>query len=157
MKAASVKEIKSALEDQTKEELMALCLKLSRFKKENKELLTYLLFEIQDENSYILSIKTQLDELFSEVDTKRMYIAKKNLRKIIRVANRYIKYSSNETTGIVVWLHVCSQMKALGIPMQNSTAIQNIYLGLIKKIKGLIVTLHDDLQYDFNRELNKLM
>ena len=157
MKAASVKEIKSALEDQTKEELMALCLKLSRFKKENKELLTYLLFEIQDENSYILSIKTQLDELFAEVDTKRMYIAKKNLRKIIRVANRYIKYSSNETTGIVGWLHVCSQKKALGIPMQNRTAIHNIYLGLIKKIKCLIVTLHEDLQYDFNRELNKLM
>ena len=157
MKAASVKEIKSALEDQSKDELITLCLRLSRFKKENKELLTYLLFETQDENSYIQSIKLQLDELFATIDTKRLYIAKKNLRKIIRIANRYIKYSSNETTGIVVLLYVCHQMKFIGIPMQNSTAIQNIYLGLIKKIKSLIVTLHDDLQYDFNRELDKLM
>ena len=157
MKAASVKEIKSALEDQSKDELITLCLRLSRFKKENKEFLTYLLFETQDENSYIQSIKLQLDELFATIDTKRLYIAKKNLRKIIRIANRYIKYSSNETTGIVVLLYVCHQMKFIGIPMQNSTAIQNIYLGLIKKIKSLIVTLHDDLQYDFNRELDKLM
>ena len=44
MKAAGVKEIKKELNDRSKEELAELCLKLSKFKKENKELLTYLLF-----------------------------------------------------------------------------------------------------------------
>jgi len=44
MKAASSKEIKSALIEQSPTQLTELCLRLARFKKENKELLTYLLF-----------------------------------------------------------------------------------------------------------------
>ena len=44
MKAAGVKAIKDDLKMRSKEELQELCLTLSKFKKENKELLTYLLF-----------------------------------------------------------------------------------------------------------------
>ena len=55
MKTASVKEIKDELKFKTSDELRELCLQLSRFKKENKELLTYLLFEAQDEEAFIAS------------------------------------------------------------------------------------------------------
>ena len=49
MKTAAVKDIKQELLQRSPKELLALCLRLSRFKKENKELLTYLLFEASDE------------------------------------------------------------------------------------------------------------
>ena len=64
MKAASVVEIRKTLEHLDKDHLKQLCLRLARFKLENKELLTYLLFEADDELSYVQSIKNQLDGLF---------------------------------------------------------------------------------------------
>jgi len=42
MHPASVKEIKTGLEQLTHKELVAACLRLAKFKKENKELLSYL-------------------------------------------------------------------------------------------------------------------
>ena len=57
MKSASVRELKLELQDRSPKEVMELCLRLSRFKKENKELLTYLLFETSDEQMYIESVK----------------------------------------------------------------------------------------------------
>ena len=43
MKAASLRDIKSELQFKSKDELMELCLLMTKFKKDNKELLTYLL------------------------------------------------------------------------------------------------------------------
>mgnify|MGYP000642523159 CR=1 FL=1 len=49
MKAVTIKQLKDELSHKTANELKELCLHLARFKKENKELLTYLLFESHDE------------------------------------------------------------------------------------------------------------
>ena len=57
MKPAGVKAIKEELKIRSRKELTELCLNLSKFKKENKELLTYLLFEASDENYFIKKIK----------------------------------------------------------------------------------------------------
>ena len=64
MKAATVKQIKDELSERSPKELLEYCLRLSKFKKENKELLTYLLFEASDEESFIHSIKNEMDEQF---------------------------------------------------------------------------------------------
>ena len=66
MKAAGVKAIKDDLKMRSKEELQELCLTLSKFKKENKELLTYLLFEAGDENYFIQTIKEEIEELVGD-------------------------------------------------------------------------------------------
>ncbi len=65
MKAAKVSDIKKDLKNKTQPELLDLCLHLAKFKKENKELLTYLLYEVDDEASFIQSIKEEVDEQFS--------------------------------------------------------------------------------------------
>ncbi len=51
MKAASIQELKQELQHTSLKEITELCLRLARFKKENKELLTYLLFEASDAES----------------------------------------------------------------------------------------------------------
>ena len=61
MKAVTVKEISQELLNLSPKELRDLCLRLARFKKENKELLTYLLFESSDESSYVESVKKEID------------------------------------------------------------------------------------------------
>ena len=64
MKAATVKELRDKLKDCSPKELMEICLRLSKFKKENKELLTYLLYESKDESNYIESVKQEIDTKF---------------------------------------------------------------------------------------------
>ena len=68
MKAVTIKQLKDELTHKSASELKELCLHLSRFKKENKELLTYLLFESHDEDAYIQSIKDQMDVHFLEIN-----------------------------------------------------------------------------------------
>src|SRR5688572_23782080 len=98
MNAASVKEIKTGLEQLTQKELVEACLRLVKFKKDNKELLTYILFEEADEAGYISNVKDSLELLFEDVNRTNLYFAKKTLRKIIRTANKYIRYSKEPAT-----------------------------------------------------------
>ena len=84
MKTATVKELKTELTDRSHQELIELCLRLSRFKKENKELLTYLLFESTNEEDYIISIKREIDEQFETINTASYYYIKKSIQKILR-------------------------------------------------------------------------
>ncbi|MFT3980756.1 MAG: hypothetical protein QM687_09830 [Ferruginibacter sp.] len=156
MNPASVKEIKTGLEQLSQKELVAACLRLAKFKKDNKELLTYLLFESSDEAGYVGNVKASLDELFEDVNRTNVYFAKKTLRKIVRVANRYIRYSDDETTEPEVLIHVAQKMLALELNWKKSTALENIYLSLLKKINQSIGALHEDLQYDYKRKLEYL-
>ena len=156
MKAASVKEIKSALENLPAEELANLCLRLIKFKKENKELATYVLFDESDETEYINSVKSSLDLLFEDVNKTNPYFAKKTLRKIVRVANKFIRYSNVETTEVEILLFVAERICSLKMDMKKSTALENIYLGLIKKINKSVQSLHEDLQYDYKRQLDRI-
>lgn len=67
MKTATLAEIKKELKHRSTDEVMALCLRLGRFKKENKELLTYLLFEAESEETYRQSIKEMIDDGFKSI------------------------------------------------------------------------------------------
>ena len=83
MKAVTVKKIKDELSHKNSKELIDLCLRLSKFKKENKELLTYLLFESDNEEGYIESVKEQIDDLFEQINTKSYFYIRKSVRKIL--------------------------------------------------------------------------
>ncbi|MEP6713327.1 MAG: hypothetical protein ABJA37_12955 [Ferruginibacter sp.] len=156
MKAASLKEIKTELENLPPQELMALLQRLSRFKKENKELLTYLLFEATDEQGYVTAVKTEIDMQFLNLNAKNFFLAKKTIRKIIRTANKFIKYSGAKQTEIEILMHVCDQLKQTGLNMHKSPALTNIYSAQLKKINAALSTLHEDLQYDYVKEVERL-
>jgi len=156
MKTATVKEIKDEIENIAPGKLLELTMRLVKFKKENKELLTYLLFEAHNEPDYVKGIKETLHLLFTEVNVKSLYITKKNIRKIIRVANRYIKYSNDPVTEVEIILYICDEINQLGIDLKKSTALQNIYNSLLKKTINKINLLHEDLQYDYIKEFKKL-
>jgi hypothetical protein len=90
------------------------------------------------------------------VNTTNHYFAKKTLRKIVRTANRYIRYSEDETTEPEILLFVAEKMLSLSLNWKKSTALENIYLSLVKKINKSVEALHEDLQYDFKKKLKNL-
>ena len=57
MKPVTVSILKKELRQHSQQELIEICLQLAKFKKENKELLTYVLFDSRDEDEYIRAIK----------------------------------------------------------------------------------------------------
>jgi hypothetical protein len=156
MKAVSVKELKLELDDRSPKELRELCLRLSKFKKENKELLTYLLFESGDEASYVESVKKDIDQQFEERNRKSQYLIKKSLRKILRSTKKYIRYSLKKETEVELLLYYCTKLKKITPPIQRNTALLKLYTGLIGTIKIKITALHEDLQSDYESELAEL-
>lgn len=156
MKAATIRELKNELGTVEKKELLDLCLRLSKYKKENKELLTYLLFEAHDEQGYIASIKREIDEQMSALNRSNLYYTKKGLRRILRMATKFIRYSGQKETAVEVLMYFCAEVKKSGIPIRRSKVLMNMYEMQLKKIRTALATLHEDLQYDYMMELEQL-
>ena len=156
MKAATINELKQELLDTPATKITELCLRLARFKKENKELLTYLLFEAHDTIAYIENVKAAMEVQFEDINKSNVYFVKKTLRKILRTTNKYIRYSGLANVEIELLLYFCKRMKALNISISSNPVLSNIYNNQLKKITRAIATLHEDLQYDYLREINKL-
>ncbi|TXN37412.1 hypothetical protein FVB32_03760 [Flagellimonas hymeniacidonis] len=156
MKAASVVQIKKELQHCSPEELLQLCLRLSKFKKENKELLTYLLFEAGNEAGYIESVMAEVDELFLDINTNSYFYIKKSVRKILRNLKKYIRYSGNKETEVELLLYFCQKLKEFRPSINNNTTLRNLYDRQLAFIAKKIDALHEDLQYDYGLVLEEL-
>ncbi|WP_299781418.1 hypothetical protein [uncultured Formosa sp.] len=156
MKAATVRQLKTELQDQTQAELIEICLRLSKFKKENKELLTYLLVESYNESEYINQIKIEMSEQFKTINTNSFHYIKKSVRKILRQIKTYARYSGKKETEVELLLFFCSELKAFKPSIQKNITLVNLYNRTLDSIKKSIATLHEDLQYDYQLELDRL-
>src|SRR6267142_2027567 len=153
MTTASIQEIKKELRTHDAGHVQELCMRLAKYKKENKELLNYLLFEAHDEQAYILTVKNEISEMFTTVPASNVYFVKKSLRKILRFANRQIKYSGIKQTELEVRIFFCTKMKTAKIPRQPGTVLFNLYQQQLKKIESAFAKLPEDIQADYEREL----
>ena len=156
MRPASLNELKQELKSLSQNDLLEICLRLTKYKKENKELLTYLLFEKGNEAGYIKAIKLEMEEQFGEINKINMYFIKKSIRKILRSTNKYIKYSGSKETEVELLLYFCKVFKESGIRIRSSTTLTNLYENQLRKITKTISGLHEDLQYDYGVEVGKL-
>lgn len=157
MKASSIKELKQELNSRSQGDLLELCLRLSKFKKENKELLTYLLFEASDEAAYIEGVKTEIKQEFKQINKKSYYLIKKSVRKILRSIKKYIRYSKKKETEVELLLCFCSELKKMRPSMNNNIPLSNIFIRQVELIKKTVSSMHEDLQFDYGEELDKIM
>ena len=157
MKTATVKELKQELKSRSSSELLELCLRLSKFKKENKELLTYLLFEASDEAAYIENVKADIRQQFEQINTKTYYYIKKSVRKILRSTKTHIRYSKKKETEVDLLIYFCSELKKVKQSIENNVVLVNLYNRQIEVIRKAMTHLHDDLKYDYGIELNAII
>lgn len=156
MKASSISILKKELATLPGSDVIDICMRLVKYKKENKELLSYLLFDANSELEYIRSIKDEIDLQFSEINRSQLYFAKKSIRKILKITTKYIRYSGNKQTEVELLIHFCSKLKKSGIPIKSSNSLNNLYLNQVRKIRLAIGTLHEDLQHDYLEEIAEL-
>lgn len=157
MKTASVKELKQELQFRSQDELLQICLRLSKFKKENKELLTYLLFDASDEAAYIEGVKEEIGAQFEEINTKNFYYIKKSVRKIFKNLKKYIRYSGKKETEVELLIYFCVQLKNFSPSIKRSSVLKNLYERQVAQIEKNLPALHEDLQHDFELEMQELL
>ena len=156
MKTASLKEIKTELNHRSHKELLELCLSLAKSKKENKELLTYLLFESDNEETYIQNIKSKLDSDFDMINTHSYYFIKKSVRKILRDLKKFIRYSKNKETEVVLLIYFCCKLKSMHPSISQNPVLSRLYDRQVAYVKKKMELLHEDLRHDYGLELKSL-
>lgn len=156
MKAASLNELKQELITLPPKALLELCLRLARFKKENKELLSFILFEAHNEEGYVANIKQEINDEFWNLPRGNMYIVKKGLRKVLRSISKYSKLVAKKESEAEILIHFCNNFNNSDINFKGNKALSNLYNRLIKKLTSIIDQLHEDLKFDYKKQLEQL-
>lgn len=157
MKPASLKEIRTDLLHRSPQELIDICIRLTKFKKENKELLTYLLFESENEEFYVSKIKTKMEEDFSGMNTSNFYFIRKSVRKILKEVKKFIRFSNKKETEVELLLHFCFLLKDISPSYKKNKVLTNTFHRQLQLIQKSLSTLHEDLQYDYQVQIEKLI
>lgn len=153
MKAATIIELKQELAELSPKTVMDLCLRMARYKKDNKELLTYILFESQDEQGFVNAVRKEMDEQFTVLPNANWYLTKKGLRRILRIMSRHVKHSGIVESELDILIHFCNCCKSAGLSDSKYKAILNIYERQLKKLHTLVKKVHEDLQFDYKRQI----
>ncbi len=156
MKSASSSELKKQLQQKSHAELVNYCLRLSKFKRENKELLSFLLFESENTADFTRRIKEEIIVLFNEMNIAHAYYVKKTLRKILRYVNKYARITGSKLVEAELLIEVCIQIRQLPGGIANEKQIDKILHAQSDKIDSLILSLHPDLQFDLRKQLQEI-
>ena len=149
MKPASITELKKELKYRSHDQLVDYCLTMARFKLESKELLNYLVFESENEESYIQGVKSYISTSFLEINTNSYHYIKKSVRKILRQTKRFIRYSKKKDTEAQLLLHFCQELLDIKPSIRRNAVLVNMYNRQLIMAQKAIDKLHEDLQYDY--------
>ena len=156
MKTSSLIELKKELSLLPPNMITDICMKIVKYKKENKELLHYLLFYAHDEQSYIDEVKKEITALFKDSTMFTLSLSKTKIRKILKITDNYIRYSKLKQTEIELRMHLCVEIKNTPVIRHADKSLTNLYQQQIWKIYKALGRLHADLQHDYLEELKSL-
>jgi len=153
-----VADIKKELQHLDNTQLTELCLRLVRYKKENKELTGYLLFNADNERAFMESLMAESGLMFSQLPHNNYQLAK-SLRKILRILNKYIKFMSSTEAEIEILINFCRNYIQY-VDKRASSSYKPLRLILTRqldKISKAITKLHEDLQFDYSQDFNAMV
>jgi hypothetical protein len=154
--AYGLQDIKKELQHLSPAQTADLCLRLARYKKENKELLAYLLFESHDEQAFIEKVKAEVGFMFSQLPSQS-YNAAKSIRKILRLIGKYVKFIGSKEAEIVLLLNFCSNFLQYTDRKISYKPLKLILVRQVTKIQTQVGKLHEDMQADYMSEFAHLL
>ena len=148
--------LKKELALRSQKELVEVCLSLAKLKTENKEMLTYLLFDSDNPLEYAQRLKKEIETHFSELNI-HYYYSTKSLRKTLRLINKYSRFTKFKQGETELLIHF-SKLFAATIPKDTKhLPLLGLQFRSLNKIRGLITKMHEDLQYDYSLEYNAIL
>lgn len=156
IKQYGLQDIKKELQQLTDKQAAELCLRMARYKKENKELLAYLLFDADDELAFAEEFKQDIGLMISQMPSLS-YQAAKTLRKTLKLITKYSKFTASKQVEVELLISFCRSYLEYVDRRTSYKPLHQILVKQLEKIKKAIVKLHEDLQFDYNRELDNLV
>ena len=151
-----LKEIKAEVKHMSSTQLADLCLRMVKYKKENKELLAYLLFDAHDQQAFIDNVKAESGLMYSQLSSQSYQMAK-NIRKILRFNNKQIKFMTSKPGEVELLLQFCQNYLDYADRRASYKPLRQILLVQLKKIRTAVGKLQEDLQFDYRQEYNELV
>ncbi len=152
----NLQSVKKELQHLSSSQLTDLCLRLAKYKKENKELLSYLLFEAGNEAGYIEGIKEEVEDLYKTLPHHSYYQAKL-LRKILKLIAKHTKFMASKPAEIDLLMHFCEQYIKRIERKITYKPLRQLLSKQLEKAGKLIGNLHEDLQFDYQSDFEKLV
>lgn len=137
-------------------ELKELCLRLAKYKVENKELLNYLLFYQDRKEDYVFEVKNLLSTDFENLYPSIYYVTKQ-LRKLTRVMNKHIKYIGEKDKETEIVLSFCELFINTDLVKSSHKALIGLLFRQLKRVNKLIAKLQEDLQFDYQQQFDLLI
>ena len=156
MKPEKLIDIKKELAGLSVQQLSEVCLRLAKYKKDVKELLNYLLFDASEPLAYAEKVKLFLEEEFKALP-RPYYQSTKTLRKILRLLNRHAKYTASKQVELELLLWFCKNFIRYADTGSSHKPLQAILMRQLDKIKLLLPKLHEDLQFDYLQEFERVV
>jgi hypothetical protein len=151
----SLASLKKELNGLERKELINICARLARHKKENKELLAYLLLDADDPFYYAEKIKPLLDEPFDAPYHSAWAFAKR-LRKALRLISKYQRFTGNARGEAELLVYLMQKFQGDWRAQLTNNGIQKIILRCLVKIETLIDKMDEDYQADYTDSLRRL-
>ena len=107
MRSESISTLKKEIVSLPPELLVQYCIRMAKYKTENKDLLNYLIFQAYDQQAFINEVKAEIDLQFKALNGSNLYLAKKTVRKVLKTTHKYIKFSGNKQTELDLLIHFC--------------------------------------------------
>jgi hypothetical protein len=151
-----LQDIKKELQHLSALQLTDLSLRLARHKKENKELMAYLLFEADNQQAFIEKVKGEVGFMFSQMPVQS-YNAAKYMRKILRLIGKYVKFIASKEAEIDLMINFCGNYVQYADRKSSYKPLKLILTRQIEKIKVTISKLHEDVRADYISEYDQLL
>ena len=156
MRVEKLSDIKKELKSHNSEALTEICLRLAKYKKDNKELLSYLLYEADNPLNYAEQVKSELLLNFQNL-SRSAYTSTKELRKIVRLFTKHAKYTGSKEVEIELLLWFCSNFLEYADTRSSHKPLQTIFSRQMEKIRKILPKLHEDLQFDYSSMYEQLL
>lgn len=156
MNSESLSTLKKEVLNVPSELVVQYCIRMAKYKTENKELLSYLIFNAYDQQTFIDEVTKEIDHQFKNLNKSNLYLAKKTIRKALKTTHKFIKFSGIKQTEIELLIHFCKKLKSTGLSLHHGKVLGNMYMRQFERINKILNTLHEDIQLDYSEEMKKI-
>jgi hypothetical protein len=100
-------------------------------------------------------VKSSLLEEFENLP-KHYYYSIKSLRKVLRAMNKHIKYTGSKEVEIEITIWFCDNFLRYTDTKSGQKPLRAILVRQMERISKVLPKLHEDLQFDYQLEFDKL-
>jgi hypothetical protein len=148
-------DLKKELLELSKPELIQLCLRVAKLKRENKELLAYLIFDSDDPLFYAQKLKPEIKEVF-EQPFQHAYYLTKSIRKAMRLITKYYRFTSNKQGETELLIYLVEEFYLSWRNEYRYQALGKVIYRCLEKAQSNLKKIDEDFRADFENPINEL-